>query len=287
MKDTSIIPAHTKIGDVLRRAVSDRRIVFIAGLPSSGKSLFLQQLTILARQAGRNLHLMQWDSTRLCFEKSPWLGRYPEVNNLTHPGIRKAVGLWVRGAINNWHQKNVDAANLLIAELPVVGGRFAELLVPLDDEAEPLLAGPDCAFVVPIPTMEMRKIITGHRAETFSNPRNEQETKDAPIHIVENDWVTARRLHNRWTGTADNLQADRQYDPVIYAQVFERLGRFRHLEILSVDRVFETGGSVYERPVPVTELLPTEQEVAIAFEQLEKLYPGDLAEKATDNWADY
>ena len=91
MSDECIIPAGTAIGDALRAAVKARRMIFVAGLPSSGKSLMLQQLTILAHQAGRRIHSMQWDGARRAFETPEWLAKYPEVNDLTHPGIRKAV----------------------------------------------------------------------------------------------------------------------------------------------------------------------------------------------------
>ena len=99
MQDLCIIPATHPIGACFRQAVRDKKMLFVAGLPSSGKSLLLQQLTILADQAGRGIHTMQWDTARRSFETPRWLARYPEVDDLTHPGIRKAVGLWVRAAV--------------------------------------------------------------------------------------------------------------------------------------------------------------------------------------------
>ncbi len=287
MTDECIIPAGSAIGAALRAGVKSRRMIFVAGLPSSGKSLMLQQLTILAHQAGRRIHSMQWDGARRAFETPEWLAKYPEVNDLTHPGIRKAVGLWVREAVAGWDAANPDPADILIAELPVVGGRFTELMQPHEDAAEPLLAGEGAVFFVPVPSLERRQVITWFRAETFANPRNEQETKDAPIYIVENDWMAARQLHNAWTGTANDAERDAQYDPAIYRAVFERLARFRNLQILDVDQAFETKGSAYERSMPVSELRADADAVAAAYAALEAQFPGEKAERAADGWADY
>jgi hypothetical protein len=287
MDDRCIIPPETAIGASFRKAVKSRKIIAVAGLPSSGKSLMLQQLSILAHQEGRRVHSMQWDSARRAFETPEWLARYPERDNITHPAIRKVVGLWVRKAIKDWYKVHADDRDILIAELPVVGGRFAELLQPQDDTAERTLRSEDVIFFVPVPTRDMRKTITGHRATTFANPRNEQETKDAPIHIVEADWIAARQLYNLWQGIESTREDEAIYDPDIYTSVFRRLLRFRNVEILDVNQSFETKGSAYERPFPVTELTAAAREVAATFDILAERYPGKLAETATDGWWEY
>jgi len=287
MNDVCIIPSDNPIGASFRQAVRSCSIIFVAGLPSSGKSLMLQQLTILAHQAARQLHTMQWDTARRSFETGKWLKRYPERDNLTHPGIRKAVGLWVRPAITKWMATHAGTNALLVAELPVVGGRFAELLQPLSDTAEPVLASEAVRFFVPVPTHKMRKVITARRANTFANPRNEEETRDAPLHIVEEDWITARRLYNCWNGIDAPQENDAQYCPQIYHAVFTRLLRYRHHQILDVTQSFETSGSAHDRTVPVVELAASPTQVEQAFADLERLYPGTLAEKAVDGWANY
>lgn len=287
MSEQCIIPADNPIGASFRKAVSSCKIIFVAGLPSSGKSLMLQQLTILAHEAGRKVYSMQWDAARRAFETGAWLQKYPEADNVTHPGIRKAVGLWVRQGIERWVREHPGEESILIGELPVIGGRFVELLQKADDTAEELLKSDAVQFFVPIPTREMRTVITGERAKTFANPRNEQETKDAPIHIVEDNWLAVRKLHNRWQGVPDLLERDREYEPEIYNMVFEQLLRFRKSEILNVDRKFETEGSAYDRPVEVTELIASADEVQTAYHVLEMRYPGSAAAQAADSWAEY
>jgi hypothetical protein len=287
MQDHCIIPADNPIGISFRNAVKDKKLLFVAGLPSSGKSLLLQQLTILADQAGRRIHTMQWDAARRSFETGHWLSIYPEVDDLTHPGIRKAVGLWVRGAVADWAKVHQEDTDILIAELPVVGGRFAELLQPHEDRAEAVIASDNVQFFVPIPTEDMRKVITGHRAETFTNPRNEQETKDAPIYIVESDWLAARQLYNSWNGIENDAQTDAEYSSDIYRAVFERLLRMRNFEILSIDRAFQTTGSAYDRTTEVTELAASPEMVEATFAKLQQQFPGDAVQSAVANWAEY
>ena len=285
--DQIIIPQDSPIRAQLEHAVSTRRMIFVAGLPGTGKSLMLQQIILLADQAGRRVHTMQWDAARRPFETPQWLGKYPEVDNLTHPGIRKAVGLWVRDGVKNWHTQNSDPAELLVAELPVVGGRFTELLHQLEDEADALLTSDHAVFFVPIPRAEIRRAIEGFRADTFANPRNEQETKDAPPEIVQNDWLDIRRVHDLWTGTQSDPATAHVYDAEIYRYVYDRLMRHRNLQILDIDRTFETKGSAYERAVPVQELTATPAEIAASYAQLDKQFPGDSVSAVVARWYDY
>ena len=285
--DQIIIPQDSPIRAQLEHAVSTRRMIFVAGLPGTGKSLMLQQIILLADQAGRRVHTMQWDAARRPFETPQWLDKYPEVDNLTHPGIRKAVGLWVRDGVMNWHAQNSDPAELLVAELPVVGGRFTELLHQLEDEAEALLGSDHAVLFVPIPRAEIRRAIEGFRADTFANPRNEQETKDAPPEIVQNDWLDIRRVHDLWTDTQSDPAKAHVYDAEIYRHVYDRLMRHRNLQILDIDRTFETKGSAYERAVPVRELAATAGEITASYARLEREFPGDSVGPAVEAWYDY
>ncbi|GAB5435900.1 DEAD/DEAH box helicase family protein [Falsiruegeria mediterranea] len=288
MSDTQIIiPKDSPIRAQLEHAVSTRRMIFVAGLPGTGKSLMLQQIILLADQAGRRVHTMQWDAARRPFETPQWLEKYPEVDNLTHPGIRKAVGLWVRDGVMNWHARNSDPAELLVAELPVVGGRFTELLHQLDDEAEALLGSDHAVFFVPIPRAEIRRAIEGFRADTFANPRNEQETKDAPPEIVQNDWLDIRRVHDLWADTQSDQANAHVYDAEIYRHVYDRLMRHRNLQILDIDRTFETKGSAYERAVPVQELTASAEEIDQSYGKLQGLFPGDSVGPVVERWYDY
>ena len=64
-------------------------LVFFAGLPGVGKSLLLQQMTLMAK-AGRTPRatLLQWDTARQPFETD----RYPLSEGATHPLVIRATG---------------------------------------------------------------------------------------------------------------------------------------------------------------------------------------------------
>ncbi|MDE2728894.1 MAG: hypothetical protein OXI19_12800, partial [Gemmatimonadota bacterium] len=62
-----LIPEDSGLFQTLRHLVDARKMVFLAGLPGTGKSLLLQQLAILAHGRGRTPHLLQWDVCRLPF----------------------------------------------------------------------------------------------------------------------------------------------------------------------------------------------------------------------------
>src|SRR5687768_2694168 len=99
MTDAAVVPRDSGLYRTLHRAATERRCVFFAGLPGVGKSLLLQQTGLIAAEAGRRVALLQWDVVRGSFETPEVLARYPEVDGVTHAVIRKAVGLWARGAV--------------------------------------------------------------------------------------------------------------------------------------------------------------------------------------------
>src|SRR5262249_56897857 len=87
------------------RALGRRRMVFFAGLPGTGKSLLVHQLVHLAAAAGRRVHLLQWDVARPRFEATAAGRRYPLVDGVTHPVIRRAAGRWARQALVAWGER--------------------------------------------------------------------------------------------------------------------------------------------------------------------------------------
>src|SRR6187401_1123619 len=122
-------------------------MVFVAGLPGVGKSLFIRELARAAHAAGRTVHLLQWDVVRLAFASPSIDARYPERDGITHAVIRKAVGRWARAAVLRWYRAHHASTHILIGEVPIIGNRLLELVQVQDNEAEPLLAGIDALFI--------------------------------------------------------------------------------------------------------------------------------------------
>src|SRR5262249_12663657 len=160
---------HARLAALAR----DRRWVFFAGLPGTGKSLMVNQLAHLAQAAGRTVHLLQWDTARPAFEASPAGQRYPVVDGVTQGVVRKAVGLWVPAALLDWERRHPDPGHLLVGETPLVGNRFVELARPADDAAEARLTAPGTAFVIPVPSREVRVHMEGERARRAARPLHE------------------------------------------------------------------------------------------------------------------
>src|SRR4051812_13196676 len=128
MTAASVLPADSNLYRRLHAAAVERRCVFFAGLPGVGKSLLLQQLSLIATSAGRRVSLLQWDVARGPFERPEILARYPETDGVTHAVIRKAAGLWARGAVAAWDRDHPDAADMLVGEVPLIGNRLIELV---------------------------------------------------------------------------------------------------------------------------------------------------------------
>jgi hypothetical protein len=205
-----VVDADRRLAAQLER-LSRRRIVVFAGLPGTGKSLLVHQLAHLAAGAGRTVHLLQWDVARPVFEATPAGLRYPLADGVTHAVIRKAAGLWARQALVDWHRGHPDGRHLLVGEAPFVGGRFVELGRPLDDDAEPLLAGPSCRFALAVPSADVRRFLEALRGQRAVRPLHPREREDAPPHVLRDLWrelaAVAARLGVTRPGTRPGRRA--------------------------------------------------------------------------------
>jgi hypothetical protein len=271
------------------RGLAGRRMVFLAGLPGTGKSLLVHQIAHVAAARGRSVHLLQWDVARPAFEASPAGRRYPLADGVTHAVVRAAAGLWVRRAVAAWHAGHPGSEHLLLGETPFVGNRFVELARPLDDAAEAWLAGPGCRFAVAVPSREVRRFLEAERERRTTSPRHPREREDAPPHVLRALWGdlarVARRVGaGRVQGTVGDLEPP--YDPDVYRRVYEAVLRHRRVEIVPLDVILPTGGlSVYDFEPAPPDLAPDEVEAEACIAQVEREHP-DLAalERAAARW---
>jgi hypothetical protein len=277
-------PLHAQLAALARA----RRWVFFAGLPGTGKSLLANQLAHLAHAAGRSVHLLQWDTARPAFEASPAGRRYPVVDGVTQGVIRKAVGLWVRRALLEWERRHPDPGHLLVGETPLVGNRFIELARRADDETEPLLAAPATAFVIPVPSREVRLHLEAERARRAARPLHARERHDATPRVLQDIW---RQL----AGVAVTLgvaaappapAVDPPYDPDVYRGVYERLLRHRRVEVVPVDVTLPTSAlSVYDFAIAPRDLVPAPEEASGFVEDVERRYPDPSAlQREIERW---
>lgn len=275
-----ILPTDSNIYTTFQQLATKQRMIFLAGLPGTGKSLLIQQLAVMAQQAGRTVHLLQWDVTRAVFETTALLQQYPEIDGVTHPAIRKAVGLWARDAVRRWHEDH-DASHLLIGEVPLIGNRLTELTQPLDDVAEPLLKDPACCFVIPTPSKAVRQVIEAARAHTIAQPRHEKEARDAQPNVLQMLWEEVAGIGKKLGLTDGENPA---YDPAVYTAVYQHLLQHRHHQTLPINTVLTPNGSAYALQISGSELAATPAEVAHIMQQIEQTYTSDTLAHAVENW---
>ena len=256
---------HARLADLARTG----RMVFVAGLPGTGKSLVIHQLAHLAVATGRAVHLLQWDVARPVFEASRAGQHYPVVDGVTQPMIRKAVGLWARRAVVAWHRRFATPEPLLIGETPLVGGRLVELARRMDDDAEPLLASAACRFVIPVPSAEVRRHIESERERRTTAARHPREREDAPPHVLRDLWhqlaSTARAL---------GIVTEGAYDPDVYRRVYEIVLKARTTDALAMETILPTAAmSVYDFGVPIADLVPSADEADALVRESEARFP--------------
>ncbi len=268
-------------GRELRRCAAEARCVVICGVPGVGKSLFVREQTLIALSRGRAVHRLEWDVSRLAFDQPEILARYPEIENVTHPVIRRAAGLWVRQAVGDWFRSHSHGLDLLVIEAPLIGGRFSELARVEEDTVEPFLAGGSTRFLIPQPSREVRAAIHGARSRETTAHRHELDSKNAPPPLVDALW-------EQILDTADSLgvprdRGDRGYSPELYFAVYGRLLRHRHVTAVPVCEVVELDHSPHALHGLTQELSPTAREAARLIALIEETGVAD-AIRATANW---
>ena len=264
------------------------RLVFVTGLPGTGKSLVIHQLAHLAAGAGRRVHLLQWDVARPVFEAAEAARRYPIVNGVTDPMIRKAVGIWSRQALVQWGHRWPGETDLLLGEAPLVGGRLIELARQQDDAAEVILTAPSCRFVLPVPSAEVRRFLEAERERRMARPAHPREREDAPPSVLRDLWLELADVARDLGMSAVAHGRSSPYDPAIYQRVYSRVLCRRRVEILDLDVVLPTASlSVYNFAVPCVELVPSAEEVDAAVRLAEASHPDAQAlARASARWWD-
>jgi hypothetical protein len=282
MRDARLIlPAGSRAHRMLSEAVQSCKAVVFAGLPGVGKTLLLQQTALLAHAAGRPLYLLQWDIARQAFETPEILARYPEVEGTTHAAIRRAAGFWVRGAVANWAAAHAGDDALLLGEAPFVGNRLIELARREADAAESFLAARSTLFIIPAPTLAVRRAIEATRQREIEQPLHARETANAPPNVL-----TLLMQELRAAGAAlgvPGVRSEGGYDPEVYTAVYSRLLEHRQARALAIDECWPVVASPYELDVGVTELQPTPAEVADALARVEALGAVEL-QRAVRQW---
>jgi hypothetical protein len=279
-----ILPLESNIHQLFQQLVAQRQMVFLAGLPGTGKSLLLKQLALMAEQSGRTVHMLQWDVSRLAFETTVILQKYPEIEGVTHPAIRKAVGLWARQGVAQWFDTYAETDHMLLGEVPLVGNRLSELTQSLPDEAEAVLASDKMFFVVPVPSVHVRQTIESARAQSIANPRHEKERNDAQPNVLNLLWCDVAQAGYELGFTTVKPADTVVYDPDIYAAVYDHLLVHRKREMLPIDTVLNPNGSAYELVISGSELSATPEEVDAIMNRIEtQMTEGEL-ETAVSNW---
>ena len=257
----------------LKSLATQQRMVFFAGLPGTGKSLLIHQLAHLAAAVERQVHLLQWDVARPVFEAHPAARAYPMQNGVTHGVIRKAIGLWVRQAVNGWHRDHPDFHHLLIGETPFIGNRFIELAQITGDEAEIQLASASCMFVIPVPSPQVRRFIEAERVRRSDNPVHVREVEDAPPQVLHQLWLELTQTAVYLGIKGAPTQPDAGYEPQIYQRVYEALLRNRHTQVMPIDTILPSPQlSVYDFSIPHTELVPIPREVEESIYTIDNRY---------------
>lgn len=277
-----VIPISSNLYKLFNDIAQTRRMVFMAGLPGVGKSLLIQQLTLIAKQAGRQVHLIQWDVSRQAFEIPEILVKYPEIDGVTDPMIRMGVGMWARTAVYHWHKTHPDPSHILIGEVPLIGNRLIELTQVMEDEAEQLLSSDQVLFTTPVPSWEVREVIEKAREKTIANPQNENEKMDAPPNVLRALWREVNGLARQIGLTKAGENAP--YNPYIYAGVYDALLQHRHAHSILIDEVLRPKKSVYELDVVKGQLQASKAEAIGIIEQLEGDFTRDEVNTAVSQW---
>ena len=272
-------------GRVLTELARGGRMVFFTGLPASGKSFLLREMVSVAVDRGRRVQLLRWDTGLASFQGVGVAARYPDVEDGSHPVIRKAAGLWARRAVALWAARHPDPADMLIGEVPIIGNRYSEFVKQLPDDAERLLASDMTTFLYPVPTPELRTRLEAVRRTTFANPQHPDEAKDAPPTTMELAWrLTCAKAADLGLVRARDLGERPAYDETVYRKLFDHLLQRRNARALRVDTLWPGGRSAHDLHDGVRELTATPDEVSVAIAAVEAVMTPEQAALDIKNW---
>ena len=274
-----ILPPESAIYRKFSQLIKDADLVFFAGLPGVGKSLLLQQLTMMARAGGRRATLLQWDVARQPFETP----RYPLSEGATHPLVIRATGLWLRRALLDWDARAKKPGDMLIGEAPLNGGRFIEIARSLADETEALLSDERTQFLIPVPSRPVRALIEARRARSIAAPQHENEMHDAPPDLLRALWLDVYRVGVA-LGLAEEVAGERAYSPAVYEAVYCQLLRHRHARVLPVNQPLQPTASVYDQLAPLPYLRATRAQAEAVLRELEAAMMPAQAIAAMEGW---
>ncbi|MCY3833855.1 MAG: hypothetical protein OXG85_12635 [Chloroflexi bacterium] len=274
-----VLPPESAIYRALSRLLVEADYVFFAGLPGAGKSLLLQQLALMALADRRQVTLLQWDVARQAFE-SP---RFPLANGATHPLVIQATGLWLRGALAAWEAAREPAVDLLIGEVPLIGGRMMEIARPAADEAEALLRHERTQFLIPVPSRRVRARIEARRAATIANPQHDNEAHDAPPDLLRALWQELLQVAAA-LGLGTPSAQDAPYSPDVYAALYRHLLRHRNAQVLPIEQTLRPGQSVYALDAELPSLQASAAEARSILAQLESSMTLAQVLAAAANW---
>ena len=282
MADDIVVESRDAFDAALAAMARPHRMVFFAGLPGVGKSLFIRELARAGHAMGRNVHLLQWDVARPADPSHPLLVRYPERDHIAHPMVRKVIGEWAREALVRWHQEHPSPA-MLIGEVPFVGNRLVELAQVRADDAEPLLAGPQTLFATPVPSVPVRAAIEAARKRTFDHPSHAREAGDAPPGVMRRMWQDTHALAVE-IGAAKPVAEPAPFDPEAYAAVYRHVLRHRRAITVRMNVELAQRTSVYDVGTGATDLVPTPAEIAVILARLEGRHTAKEVEDSVSRW---
>ena len=276
-----ILPPESVIFTKFSQLIEGADIVFFAGLPGVGKSLLLQQMSLMAQAAGRPVTLLQWDVARQPFERP----RYPLSQGATHPLVIRATGVWLRRALVEWHANAQPADGMLIGELPLIGGRLMEIARPADDDAKAILRDGRTQFVIPVPSRRVRALIEARRARSIAHPQHENEAHDAPPDLLRALWADLVQVAAA-LGLAEAAAHDEAYSPEIYTAVYRHLLRHRQVQTLMIDQDLQPTASVYALDADLPNLQARPDQATQILEALEASMTPAQVMAAAEKWYD-
>ncbi len=260
-------------------------MVFFTGLPATGKSFLLRQQCLSAKEAGRSVHLLRWDSSLSAFLTKDNLAKYPEIGGTSNPIIRHAANLWGRQAVARWHTTVREPDALLIGEVPILGNRFSELVQARSDDIETLLASETVEFLFPIPSNRLRERLEAIRRASFASPRHPDEAKDAPPSTMEWAWrITRSKAIELGLVGASDTRSDAGYDSATNKRFFEYLLQHRNAQALLVDEIFPSESSAHDLDGNIVELIATPSEAAEAIALAKEAMNVGKINQNLDNW---
>lgn len=271
-----IIPETHNIYKKLYDLIQTRSVLVFSWIPWVGKSLYINQARLLAEKLWKDVHQIQRDVARQCFEHTDICKRdFPEKDWVTHPAIRLMTWKWCFDIMKEKLDDTKD--DIRIIEAPLIWNRMSELISLWSTYKD------DLVFVIPCPSKNIREELEMMRRQDVDETNGESFWAKPSVMI----WVytyLCEIAELLWDAPVKSNTWTYIYDPKILKSVYSYILWSTSFVYLDIDTLFDIWEIDDEILHSWHQIVPNLVDVTTYIQRFQKEYAWKDVNEIVSNW---